>query len=142
MRQNVDERLRAAGHRVTWPRRAVIQVLQETDDLLAPEEVHQRAAAMYPALGLVTVYRTLNLLAGLGLARRVHWQDGCHAYAWSSFEHGHHVICRHCQAAVEFAGEEDLASLMQRVAGQTGYAIDGHMLELVGLCPRCQPEAG
>ncbi|HEX9795813.1 MAG TPA: Fur family transcriptional regulator [Anaerolineales bacterium] len=137
MEQAID-RLRSAGHRVTWPRRAVIRVLQDADDLLEPEVVHQRAASMHPALGLVTVYRTLNLLVGLGLARRVHGQDGCHAYAWSSFEHGHHVICRTCQAAVEFPGEEDLASLVQRVSRQTGFAIDGHMLELLGLCPGCQ----
>jgi Fe2+ or Zn2+ uptake regulation protein len=29
-------------------------------------------------------------------------------------------------------------SLLKRVAGQTGFTIEQHWLELVGLCPKCQ----
>ncbi len=43
-------------------------------------------------LGLVTIYRTLDLLAGLDLVRKVHLPDGCHAYAVTACSHGHHVV--------------------------------------------------
>ena len=34
-------------------------------------------------LGLVTVYRTLDLLLSLGLVRKLHLAEGCHTYALS-----------------------------------------------------------
>jgi Fe2+ or Zn2+ uptake regulation protein len=38
---------------------------------------------------------------------------------------------------VEFEGC-DLSEFFQQVSGQTGYLIEEHLLELVGLCPDCR----
>ena len=61
-----------AGYRLTQPRLAVLQVLTENDAGLSPEAIYDQGKAIYPSLGLVTVYRTLDLLTELGLVRRVH----------------------------------------------------------------------
>lgn len=131
-------RLRQAGYRLTQPRRAVVRALLEAEDVLRPEEVLARGRAFCPTLGLVTVYRTLALLEGLGIARRVHAEPGCHGYAVASLSHGHHIVCRVCLQVVEFPGAEDLTRLMGRVSRQTGFVVDDHLLELVGRCPDCQ----
>ncbi len=39
---------------------------------------------------------------------------------------------------MEFSGGEDLSSLVNRIQTETGFTIDGHMLQLYGLCPNCQ----
>lgn len=133
--------LHDSGYRVTDPRLAVAKVLLEAEDWLAAEEIHRRARVHHPGLGLVTVYRTLDLLDELGRVRRIHLEDGCYGFVRTELAHGHHLVCRGCQQVVEFPGSEDLDGLMERLAGQTGFVIDDHMLELLGVCPGCQGTA-
>lgn len=130
--------LQNAGHRVTQQRLAIARAVQEAADPLTPEEILQKAAARQPGIGLVTVYRTVTLLTELGHVRRIHEPNGCYRYISSSMEHSHHVVCRKCRGAVEFAGTERLAPLIDRVADLTGFEIEDHLLELVGVCPDCQ----
>ncbi len=132
------DRLAAEGYRLTAPRRAVLQVLQQTETPLSPQEILAQAHKAHPQLGLVTVYRLLNLLTGLNLLRRVHRKDGCHGYLPASLGHHHALICQTCGRAVEFAGEADLESLISRVEMGTGYRVEDHLLQLFGLCPGCQ----
>ena len=130
-------RLSEAGYRITQPRRAVIQVLLQDDGHSSPAEVHEQAQMLCPGVGLVTVYRTLDLLTQLGFVRRIHADDGCHGYAWASHGHRHHLVCRRCGATIEFEGC-DLGSFLDRVSRETGYAIEDHLLELVGVCGACR----
>jgi len=133
-----EQDLVKAGCRITAPRRAVIQTLLEADGPLSPQEIREQAQAVHRKLGLVTVYRTLNLLTGLNLVRRVHREDGCHGYLPASPGHRHALICQDCGRAVEFPGGDDIHSLVERVEARTGYLVDDHLLQLFGQCPNCQ----
>ena len=134
---SIVQKLSKAGFRITQPRRAVIRALLEDQGYASPAEVQERARRYYPGIGLVTVYRTLDLLSELGFVRRIHTEDGCHSYATANHGHHHHLICRHCGAAVEFQGC-DLSPFLARIGQQTGYTIEDHLLELVGICSNCQ----
>lgn len=134
----VAQELRAAGYRLTRPRRAVLRVVAEATCPLTPAQVHEQAQVRYPQTGLVTVYRTLELLAGLGLVRRIHTEEGCHGYVPVAMgEAGHHLVCTSCHQAVEFpcTGLEEMLADVERL---TGFSIQEHWLELFGLCPACQ----
>jgi Fur family ferric uptake transcriptional regulator len=135
--QRIVQQLSQAGYRITQPRLAVIRALLEDDGHLSPAEVRERACAYHPRVGLVTVYRTLDLLGQMGFVRRIHAEDGCHGYAAASHGHRHHLVCRRCGATVEFEGC-DLSPFLERVSRETGYAIEEHLLELVGVCATCQ----
>ena len=140
-RQNVNtmvEALREAGYRLTLPRRAVVNVLLQADRWLSPEEICQRARVDFSSIGLVTVYRTLALLSSLDCIRRVHFEDGCHGVVRAELAHGHHLVCRDCHRVIEFMGTEDLTPLLEQVEAETGFIIEEHMLELVGICGACQ----
>ncbi|MHB1357387.1 MAG: Fur family transcriptional regulator [Anaerolineae bacterium] len=128
--------LREAGYRLTQPRLAVIQVLQDKDEGLKPEEVLEYGRAVYPSLGLVTVYRTLEILTQLGFVRRVHSEQRCHSYASAGLDR-HYLICQRCHRIIEFPCN-GLEALLEGVKEQTGYVITQHLLELDGLCPACQ----
>ena len=128
--------LRAAGHRLTQARLAVLQVLAEQDAGLSPQELYEHGRAIYAPLGLVTVYRTLALLDELGLVSRVHSEQDCHAYAASGADR-HHLICSGCHRLVEFPCQ-GLDELVAAVQARTGFRITEHLLELTGLCPECQ----
>lgn len=137
---NLQSKLNQEGMRLTRPRQAVMEILTGATVPLSPQSIHQRSLKTDEEIGLVTVYRTLDLLAELGLVRRVHDHDECQGYVLASPGHHHHLICRKCGKAVEFTGEDDLTSMLDRIRRQTGYNIDEHILQLYGLCPKCQEE--
>jgi len=125
------------GHKLTQPRRAVLKVIAASAESLTPAEIRARAQKHYRQTGLVTVYRTLDLLTECGAVRKIHQSDGCHSYAPASEGHAHYIICERCHAVTEFA-DCDLAELLAIVQRRTGYRVNGHWLELFGVCPRCQ----
>jgi Fur family ferric uptake transcriptional regulator len=137
-----EQCLAEAECRITSSRRAVMEVLQATREPLSPQEIQEKARAIHHPLGLVTVYRTLDLFAELGLVRRVHHSDGCHGYLPATAGHYHALICRGCSHSVEFPGEDDLQSLIVHIEAQTGYRVEEHLLQLSGLCSGCQREGG
>ena len=138
--QRLLRTLTEAGYSSTRPRRAVVNVVAEGAGGLSAADILERARRAHPSLGLVTVYRTLEILSSLGLVRRIHTTDGCHTYALSQCPHGHHIICERCHRAVEFVVCE-LHDLVESVTRQTGFQVTDHWLEMFGLCPRCQVQA-
>ena len=132
------ERLEQQGYRLTRPRRAIVAALHQARSWLRPEDLLARARRTCPGLGLVTVYRTLTLLEGLGLVRRIHVEPGCHGYAPAGLKHGHHLVCRSCNRVLEFPGGEELEPLIHRLARRTGFVVEDHVLELTGRCARCR----
>jgi Fur family ferric uptake transcriptional regulator len=145
--------LTQAGYSNTHARRAVLAALCEAGGQAAGAELLEIGRAHHPELGLVTVYRTLEILLSLGLVRRLHQEEGCHVYAVSltgrtapgtgargdasdASVHRHHVICQGCGRAVEFEGC-DLDAVVAAVESQTGYHVRSHWLEMFGVCPQC-----
>ncbi len=135
----IAEQFRVHGYKLTQPRRAIVQTLLGAAKPLSPAEIQQRGQKLYHELGLVTVYRTLELMELLGTVRAVHLADGCHGFAIASPGHTHHVVCERCHCVVEIAGC-DLGDFLDTVAERTGYAITGHWLEVSGLCAACQAQ--
>ncbi len=129
--------LRQGGYRLTAARRAVVRVLAESEHTLTPAEIYQAGRRFYPALGLVSVYRTLEKLEELGLVQRVHRAEGCNTYFPSAEGHQHVLLCRRCQQAVFFSGD-DLEPLVGRLQAETGFRIERHWLQLFGLCSACR----
>lgn len=126
-----------AGYSDTKARRAVVGALCAAPAGATPAQLLSKAKSIHSGLGQVTVYRTLEMLEGLGLARKLHAEDGCSAWAAATRRHGHYVICRQCRKAAEFEGCA-VESALGKVTAQTGYEVSGHWLELFGLCPDCQ----
>lgn len=135
---DLQKQLNQQGLRLTRPRRVVMTILEETGRPLSPQIIHQRALQTDKNISLVSVYRTLDLLNELNLVCRVHGQDDCQGYVLSSPGHHHHLVCRNCRATVEFTGTTDLEPFIETIQAQTGFQIDGHLLQLFGLCPECQ----
>jgi len=128
--------LEEKGGRLTGPRRVIVELLVNSDRALSPVDVFDKARSTYPKLGLVTVYRTLEILNELGLVERVHQSGGCHMYLRAAKGHEHIMLCTRCGRAAYFSGD-DLGQLMEKVAKESGFLIKEHWLQLHGLCKRC-----
>jgi len=131
------EQLHDNGYRVTSARRAVVDAVFGSNRALTPIEVYDAARKKYRALGLVTVYRTLEKLEELHLIQRVHQPMGCQAFISAGHGHQHLLLCQQC-GQVEFFEGDDLDALIKSIAKKTGYQIQDHWLQLFGLCANCK----
>ncbi len=135
---DLQDKLNQKGLRLTKPRQVVMTILERATVPLSPQAIHQHAIENQADIGLVSVYRTLELLTTMGLVRRVHGQDSCEGYVLASPGHHHHLVCRTCDRAVEFTGTDNLIPLLEQLQHETGFTVDEHLLQLYGLCPDCQ----
>ncbi len=137
---NLKDKLNREGLRLTHPRQVVMSILESASVPLTPQTIYQRSLEEDEDIGLVTVYRTLDLLTELSLVSRVHGTDACIGYALTSPGHHHHLVCRMCNKVVEFSGTDALASFIEGIEQKTNFIVDGHLLQLYGVCPECQKE--
>ena len=138
--RKVTATLRQHGYKLTPQRRVVIQTIASTQDHLTPATIYDKVHQVHPNIGFVTVYRTLDVLAKLGLICELHAGGSCHSYTISAPGHHHHLICSNCGRVIDFTNC-DLAEAQQSLARETGFRIDSHLLEFIGLCQACQEEA-
>jgi len=91
----------------------------------------------HPNIGLVTIYRTLEILAKLELICELHAGGICRSYTISAPEHHHHLICSNCGLVIDSTGH-NLSELEQSLYNESGFRIDSYLLEFFGLCQACQ----
>lgn len=127
------------GNRLTAPRRAIAALLVDARCALDPLEIYDLVHRKNPRVGLVTVYRTLDLLTRLGLVERIHRSDGCHMVLRAARGHEHVVLCTGCGRAEYFPGE-DLSGWIENISRESGFQIQSHWLQLQGLCEDCQQQ--
>ena len=132
--------LRQHGYKLTPQRRVVIEAIASSRDHLTPTAVYEKVHQHHPDIGLVTIYRTLEILAELKLICELHAGGSCRSYTVSAPRHHHHLICSNCGAVIDFTGC-DLGEVQQNLSKETGFRIDAHLLEFIGLCQACQKEA-
>lgn len=139
--KKIASTLRQRGYKLTPQRRAVLNVIARSHEHLTPAAVYERVQQERPGIGLVTIYRALEILAGLGLICEVHAGGSCRSYLLRRpSEHHHHLICSGCGAVVDFTAC-DLGELERRLSRETGFKIEDHLLEFVGRCQKCQKTA-
>lgn len=132
--------LNQADLRLTDARRAVAEAVAEQEGHFTAEDVLDAAQRRRRGVGRATVFRSLELLTGLGLVERVDLPSGAHAYvACQPAVHHHHVLCSRCGRSVDVA-DIGLSPLIRRLESETGFQIDTHRLELFGLCPECRAQ--
>ncbi len=130
--------LRQHGYKLTPQRRAVMRTIASSRGHLTPTAIYEKVHQKYPNIGLVTIYRTLDILDQLGLICEVYAAGACRSYlVRRPSEHHHHLICSECGTVVDFT-DCNLTELEQRLSQETGFEIKIHLLELLGRCKNCQ----
>ena len=134
--------MRLHRRRLTPQRAAVLAYLAKSPGHRSAAEVLQGVRATCPGISQATVYRTLEMLEELGLACCME-HDGRQSYLKRRSEqpHHHHLICIGCRRVIDFT-DCRLAELEERLQRETGFATEGHRLELYGRCPDCQAQSG
>ena len=123
-----------AGLKMTDQRKVILKVLEESEDHPSVDTVCDRAKKIDPSISIATVYRTLGLLAELGLVVK-HDFGGTFARFEvkpdHDHDHHHHLIDTETGQVLEFQNEE-LETLIHKIADQMGYEIIDHTFEIFG----------
>jgi Fur family ferric uptake transcriptional regulator len=137
--KKITTTLKRHGYKLTPQRRAVIAAIASSPDHLTPAALYEKVKQDHPSIGLVTIYRTLEILAKLELICELHAGGSCHSYTTAAPGHHHHLICANCGEVIDFSGYH-LTELEKRLHRETGFEIEGHLLEFIGLCQNCQQD--
>ena len=133
----IVEALDRAGYRLTAPRRAVAELITENDGHFIAADLASAARRRRIGVSRASLFRTLDLLAELGIVERLDLPSGDHAYVPCAPVHHHHVICSRCGRTLDV---EDcgLSEVVAEISRRSGYLIQAHRLEMFGLCHHCQ----
>jgi len=134
---NAEQLCQQRGQRFTALRRRVFELVWchhkpiGAYDLL--EELQRDGRAAPP-----TVYRALDFLLELGLIHRI---TSLNAYVGCShpedLHDGQFLICTACRSYAEL-NVESISTAIDDSARDSGFAVQRHTVEIMGLCPRCQ----
>jgi Fur family ferric uptake transcriptional regulator len=127
------------GYRLSTPRTAVVETLATLGCSVTAKEIADRLHERGENVGVASIYRTLDLLDRLRLARRVDAAEGVARYEPidPSGEHHHHLVCERCGEVVAFE-DRDLERAIEHLSSRVDYAIDAHDVTLRGKCPSCR----
>ena len=130
------ERCRKEGLKITPQRVAVYEILLRSENHPTVEEIYEEVRKKYPFVSLATVYRTVETLEQMGLAKKVCYWGSSARYDANTDEH-HHLICVKCGAIRDVYIEESIAIPEEL----EGFKTEGYSVNIYGLCPDCRKKA-
>ncbi len=133
------EYLATKGLRLTRERIIIIEEVFASHEHFDAEQLIGRLAQRTDGtrVSRSTIYRSLLQLEEAGLIRKVARQDDRdvfeHDYGYPQHDH---LICSKCSTLIEFQADM-IAEVLREVASRHGFRMDGHRLEVTGLCDAC-----
>lgn len=137
----IMNRLQERDYKLTPQRQTVVQAfLDNAAEHLSAEDVYRLVKERNPDIGLATVYRTLDILAEVGVLEKLDFGDGRSRYEFSEARHHHtHAICLSCGKILEFM-EDLLDPLEEAVSERLNFHITDHQVKFYGYCDECYRE--
>lgn len=138
--QQIYHKLQEKEYRLTPQRQTILNVfMTHASEHLSADDVFNLVRRLHPDIGLATVYRTLDLLAELGVLQRIDFGDGRARYELRDPEqhHHHHLICTRCGRVEEFQADL-LEPLEAMIARRSGFEVHDHQVKFFGLCRDCR----
>ena len=133
MLESFIERCREAGLKITPQRVAVYEILLNSHNHPTVEEIYEEVKKRYPFVSLATVYRTVETLEQMGLAKKVCYWGSSARYDANTDDH-HHLICVSCGAIRDIYMDKKI-DIPQELEG---FETSGYSVNVYGVCPTCK----
>ena len=137
--EEAERRLRAAGHRSSAPRSAVLGLIGRQECVLSAREIADALRDGGREVGVATVYRTLELLEELRLVQRLDVGGSSARYEPAlpgGEHHHHHLVCDDCGRVTPFE-DSSLERAIDDLGERLDHSVGHHDVILRGRCPRC-----
>jgi Fur family transcriptional regulator, stress-responsive regulator len=128
--------LRQQGFKVTAQRLAVLRAVSGSPHLTA-DDVVEIVRADIAAVSRRAVYDAVNVLADMGLLRRIQPAGSAARYESRVGDNHHHLICRACGRMVDVDCAVGSTPCLT-AADDAGYDIDEAEVIYWGRCPTCR----
>jgi Fe2+ or Zn2+ uptake regulation protein len=135
----LQKTLREKGIRLTRQRRVILEVMDTAEQHLDVDQILARAQKMDPAVHLVTVYRTIDLLKKEGLIDELdllHLRGDRHYYETHGPRDHIHVACLRCGKVREFESRL-YEQLKEQIARDFEMQVTVSRTEVGGICNDC-----
>ena len=125
---------------MTRQRQIILQELRAVKTHPCADEVYEMVRKRLPHISLGTVYRNLEVLSDQGEILKIEITGKLKRFDGNTRPH-YHLRCLNCQR-IDDVPEHIHFNFDASLNIATGYAITGHRLEFVGLCPECSEHHG
>ncbi len=137
--QEIAERLREWGVRVTPQRLAIAEAVLNSADHPSVQQIYERVQSHFPSMTLATIYSTLDVLERSSLIQELPFPQ------FSRYESNlaPHVnlVCIQCGNVMDAsAGEEAVVRLREQVANESNFQVAWQRVDFHGWCRRCAAE--
>lgn len=133
-----DSNLKKAGLKITYPRRLILDMMENAKDHhVSAEDIYRMLLDAGEEIGLATIYRVLTQFEEAGLIIRHHFESGSSVFELNSGAHHDHLVCLKCSRVEEFV-DSIIEKRQQEIAKQAGFMMTDHSLNIYGLCAVCQ----
>lgn len=136
--EGADDRLRAAGLRVTRARLAVLAELTRSPHADV-DTIAAGARARLGSLSTQAVYDVVHALTDAGLLRRIEPAGSPARFEIETGDNHHHLVCRNCASIVDVDCATGEAPCME-ASDDAGYLVDEAEVTYWGTCPNCQSQ--
>lgn len=137
--QDLLETCKRNGIRMTQQRRVILEALTKRDDHPTADMLFEEVHALIPDISRTTVYRTLETLVRIGVARNV-----CHPGATTRYEalmlRHHHLVCARCNRLIDVI-DPALDNISFPGTAHLGFTIDDYSIQFRGICSDCNRKA-
>ncbi|MEL6440037.1 MAG: transcriptional repressor [Cyanobacteria bacterium J06621_8] len=130
--------LNSRGWRMTPQREKILHVFQNLPkgDHLSAEELHAQVEEQGESISLSTIYRSVKLMARMGILRELELAEGHKHYELNQPypHHHHHVVCIQCNNTIEFIDDTILKHSLKQCSKEGLQLIDCQ-LTVMTICP-------
>jgi len=128
--------LRRKGMKLTPQRRLILDIIHDSNDHLTANEIIDYVEARVSGVNKSTIYRTLELLEGLGCVFKSKIGE---RFIYHHAEEGHHnhLVCCACGNNID-CDEDIFLPVELELNEKYGFQVDFKHIVMNGLCNNCK----
>lgn len=134
--ENVLEELKNSGFKITKARKALIELLLESNQPLSVPEISSLLRNLNA--NKTTIYREISFLIDQGVVKEIDFGESKKRYEYDFKKHHHHLVCVSCKRIEDIEVEANIEAEEKRIEKISGFRVVNHSLEFFGICRRCQ----
>ena len=135
--EEVIEKLKNTGYKLAPQREVTVETLIENkNNLLTAEEIFVKVKDKNSSIGLVTVYRTLDMLHELEIVKKIPFRDGMSRFDLvesTNDTQSYYLLCQNCGNNNEIK-ETILQNERMRIEQEHSFKVNSHHLTFHGIC--------
>ena len=124
--------------RLTSQRQVILEELKKVKSHPTADEIYYMVRKRLPRIGLGTVYRNLDILAKLGIIRKLEVDSKQKRFDGDITPH-YHIRCIKCNRVDDIFIKMD-RELEKSAASCCDYKILDHHVQFSGICSKCLPK--